>query len=180
MKKIYTGIGSRETPKHILQVMTDIASYLADRGWTLRSGGAQKADQAFQLGAKKKEIYLPKDGFEGWRVDNKEFFVPEYDEYYPRLYHPKFKSLSADGRLFMSRNTNQILGKDINNPVLTDVVFCWTWNGSDAGGTGQAIRIANDLKIPVLNLKYMPKVVKWFNDVLLVKDFDYLLLDAYL
>jgi len=29
--------------------------------------------------------------------------------------------------------------------------LCWTKNGKSSGGTGQAIRIANDYKIPVFD-----------------------------
>ena len=57
----------------------------------------------------------------------------------------------------MTRNVHQILGLDLRTP--TSAVICWTADGAtsitteDTGGTGQAIRIASDLGIPVFNLK---------------------------
>ena len=38
--KFYSGIGSRETPQDIMELMTSIAAQLARQHWTLRSGGA--------------------------------------------------------------------------------------------------------------------------------------------
>ena len=49
---LYTGIGSRETPHHILTLMTEIANILDNIGYTLRSGGADGADTAFALGSR--------------------------------------------------------------------------------------------------------------------------------
>ena len=64
--KFYTGIGSRETPPEILEMMKDIASKLELLGWTLRSGGAPGADTGFENGVKSlKEIYVPWRGFNG-------------------------------------------------------------------------------------------------------------------
>ena len=40
--KVYTGIGSRETPEEILEFMKEIASKLEELGWICRSGGAIK------------------------------------------------------------------------------------------------------------------------------------------
>lgn len=51
MSKIYTGIGSRETPPDILELMTKIARFMFKQGFTLRSGGADGADSAFEAGA---------------------------------------------------------------------------------------------------------------------------------
>ena len=48
---IYTGIGSRETPQQTLATMVVIGKYLAEKGWVLRSGGAEGAVSAFEEGA---------------------------------------------------------------------------------------------------------------------------------
>lgn len=48
--KIFAGIGSRETPPDTLKKMEIIAKSLSDQGWLLRSGGAEKADDAFERG----------------------------------------------------------------------------------------------------------------------------------
>ena len=46
MSKIYTGIGSRETPEEVLKDMKKLGYILAENGWSLRSGHAPGADQA--------------------------------------------------------------------------------------------------------------------------------------
>lgn len=51
MSKYYTGVGSRKTPAHIMEIMRDLGRKLCSEGWGLRSGGASGADQAFEHGA---------------------------------------------------------------------------------------------------------------------------------
>ena len=69
MNKYYTGVGSRETPKDVLDLMEKIAYKLSKKGWILRSGGAEGADSAFFQGCEKysstpiAEIYIPWNGF---------------------------------------------------------------------------------------------------------------------
>ena len=71
----YTGIGSRETPEEILGWMQDIGWLLGKRGYTLRSGGADGADSAFEKGCDQangeKDIYIPWKNFNkrGWTKD---------------------------------------------------------------------------------------------------------------
>ena len=48
----YAGIGSRQTPQHIQDTIRTIAAELGARGWLLRSGHAEGADIAFEMGAK--------------------------------------------------------------------------------------------------------------------------------
>lgn len=73
--KFYAGVGARKTPQYILAFMTTVAKALTERGWVLRSGGADGADSAFEEGALNAansqhppelpdiEIYLPWPGF---------------------------------------------------------------------------------------------------------------------
>jgi len=65
MKKYYTGIGSRETPKKILVLMDKLAQKLEKQGYVLRSGGAAGADTAFAENVVKKEIFIPWNNFNG-------------------------------------------------------------------------------------------------------------------
>ena len=70
----------------------------------------------------------------------------------------------------MGRNTYQILGKNLRDPV--DFVLCWTpftRKGDPKGGTSQAIRIAEAYNIPVINLGY-EKVLSEMEE--LVKELD--------
>ena len=50
------------------------------------------------------------------------------------------------------RNLNQVLGKDIDNPDLSNLLVCWTENGEIKGGTATAIRLAMKFNVPVINL----------------------------
>ena len=50
---------------------------------------------------------------------------------------------------FMNRNYRQVRGLDEPD---SEFVICWTHDGTDVGGTGQAIRIANHYGIPVFNM----------------------------
>lgn len=185
MDNYYTGIGSRKTPVNILWQMYFLARMLADSGWILRSGGAPGADTAFERGVQSQEhgdmdIFLPWDGFNGRKeevihrfLDSTEsvtriYTVPPYNDSLVRLYHSGFRMLSDPERKLMSRNSYQVLGGDLKTP--SQVVFCYTMDGKASGGTGQAIRIARDNKIPVINLhnpnalqKYMEEHTEIFS-----------------
>ena len=148
--KYYTGIGSRNTPPDILKLMTEIAIALSSDNYILRSGGAGGADEAFEIGATQKRIYIPWSGFNGKSYDGENYLVPDYNEEWVFDYHPRPDYLSRGALRLMSRNTYQVLGDDLNSP--SDFIVCWTRDGKASGGTGQALRIAADFKIPVYNL----------------------------
>lgn len=151
MPRAYAGIGSRETPPDVCKTMTIIARRLDKLGYCLRSGGADGADAAFERGAINKEIFLPWDWFNGRKADGLSYIVPEYNDELTEKFHPNPRKLGQAAKLFMSRNANQVLGRHLNDPV--DFILCWTSDGKDSGGTGQAIRIARSMGIPVFNVK---------------------------
>ena len=142
----YAGIGSRKTPLGIQEQMTVFARVMNKEGYTLRSGGADGADMAFEKGAGGNcEIYLPWKGFNGnpsplWPPSPEAFIMGKH-------YHKGWNNLSEDGKKYHARNCHQILGQDLKTPV--EFVACWTKDGKASGGTGQAIRIAMDLGIYV-------------------------------
>ena len=148
----YAGIGSRETPESVLGIFKNIATYLANRGFILRSGGAKGSDSAFEYGCDKvnglKEIYLPWKGFEG---SNSNLIVEEGEKAYEiaKKFHPYWHNLSQGARKLQARNSHQVLGEDLNTP--SKFIICWTKNGSGSGGTGQAVRIAKHYNIPVFD-----------------------------
>lgn len=157
MDKFYAGIGSRKTPSEVQFHIGSLAIDLAKLGYILRSGGAKGADWAFEAGVnvsgfpKSKEIYRPED------------VTPEAISL-AKKFHPNWNALTYQGQQLIARNGFQILGKNLDKPV--DFVICWTGNGSDSGGTGQAIRIAWSLNIPVYNLQKKLYTVKdIFNDM---------------
>lgn len=132
--------------------MRSIGKYLALSGFTLRSGGAKGADTAFEEGCDiakgLKQIYLPYKNFNG--NDSPFYTVTKEARILAKKYHPAWEHLGMRGRDFMGRNAYQVLGLDLNTPV--DFIICWTPGGRITGGTGQALRMAEDLKIPVCNL----------------------------
>jgi hypothetical protein len=166
--KIYTGIGSRKTPENILRIIESISKRLDESDFLLRSGGAFGADQAFEKYSNTKEIYLPWNGFnEKWHDGLHYFSLLEDAKIYDKAiliveqFHPYPKKLSIGGRRLMARNAFQVLGKDLKTP--SDAVICWTKNAQQIGGTSQAIRLAKQHDIPILNLGN-PHIEKFFKD----------------
>lgn len=157
--KLYAGIGSRETPEDVLEIMKRIAEVLAQKGLTLRSGAAPGADQAFEVGCDKvkgkKEIWLPWEGFN----EHPSHHVPtlKHLEYASKI-HPVWDRLSQGVRKLHARNVGQVFGYNLNTPV--EFVVCYTSDGAETasevtsktGGTGTAIKIASQNNIPVFNL----------------------------
>jgi len=148
----YAGIGSRETPAEIQVKMTEIAKYLSSLGYTLRSGHAKGADQAFESGATNKEIFYSKDA--------NEITLKIAEEIHPNWAAVKGVDAKKTDyiRGLMARNTNQVFGKNLDTPV--DFVLAWTQDGIThysnrtvkSGGTGQAIDMASRKGIPVINM----------------------------
>lgn len=135
---IYAGIGARTTPPEILKQMTDYAKEMKGLGWTLRSGGAKGADQAFEAGAgKSKEIFYANDA------------TSEAIELAAK-HHPNWKACSTYAKKLHGRNCQIILGRDLQSPVVK--VVCWTPGAKTEGGTGMAIRLAKSYGINVVNL----------------------------
>lgn len=151
MTKAYAGIGSRETPDDILHLMTGFAGLAEEHGWTLRSGGADGADTAFENGVKHrihKEIYLPWGGFNG--SDSHLTKPMALASQLVERYHPNTAALTQGAMKLHMRNMHQILGRHLETPV--KFVLCWTKNAALVGGTATAIRCAMDNGIPVFNL----------------------------
>ena len=141
MNKLYCGIGARETPQDILELMTRVSKGLDRKRYVLRSGGAQGADKAFEAGVMptRTEIMLASDT------------LPVWTDVFTDFFHPNPSALKDYPRKLMNRNAMQILGRCGSRPV--DFVVCWTKDGKASGGTGHALRIANYYNIPVFNLK---------------------------
>lgn len=140
MRLHYAGIGSRKTPLAVCGVMTRAARRLRERGWLLRSGGAIRADRAFEAGAGgAAEIFRPEDATEA----SMEF---------ASRYHPAWDRCNEIARKLHGRDVFQVLGRTMDEP--SRFIVCWTADGKDSGGTGTAIRIAWDYGIPVFNLHH--------------------------
>jgi hypothetical protein len=151
----YTGVGSRETPLPIQAIMQAIARKLAVYNFTLRSGGADGADKAFESGAGiNKQIFLAKHA------------TPEAMDIAAK-FHPAWNKCSAYARKLHGRNAFQVLGPNLSEP--SQFLMCWTpdkctkheYRTIKTGGTGTAISIADAYGVPVENLANRDTLDKW-------------------
>ena len=157
---IYAGIGSRETPVEVLNNMVKIGKYLASIGYVLRSGGAGGADSAFERGCDlvggEKNIYLPWKSFNG---SSSTYVTVSGDAMQLAMkYHPAWDRLSQGGQRMMARNAYQVLGFELDTPA--DFIVCWTVGGLAQGGTGQALRMAEDYGVKIFNLFHGSQALK--------------------
>lgn len=127
---------------------------MSEYGYTLRSGGADGADSAFEKGCDSvggyKDIFLPWPNFNN-NESNLYDISPEAYEYVKK-YHPYYNQIKNKKPVLNlhARNTHQVLGRDLKTP--SRVVICWA--EPNKGGTQQAILIANLFNIPVFNLYF--------------------------
>ena len=159
----YAGIGSRKTPDTILTAFETLGERLASIGGVLRSGRAAGADSAFERGCiaanGTSEIYVPWKGFpKGSDLAGYPAIILDHIglEQYAKaiasidIYHPAPGRLSEPAKKLMARNYCQMFGDRLDAPV-SDFVVCYTEDGRASGGTGQAIRMADDHGIKVFN-----------------------------
>lgn len=185
--KWYTGVGSRETPANILTLMEDVGFALASQGWTLRSGGAVGADQAFERGMFRfagldgpyewtpAEIYLPWAGYEnhhrythgGLNVLPSEihFNTESIAEGMAMAVHPAWEACKQGARKMHTRNVFQVLGKTLDQP--SKMLVAWTKldkQGNPKGGTATAIKLATENGVQCFNLNKAEdheRITKW-------------------
>ena len=148
------GLGSRKSPDNILKEMTAIGVWCREHDIYVYSGHAKCADYSFEEGAADHCLaFLPWNGFmKELPILGKFIVVSPYQQLIDitNTFHPNPSRLSYGGMKLMCRNVCQVLGADLKSPVMA--VVCYTSDGTDKGGTGQAIRIATAHSIPILNL----------------------------
>lgn len=160
----YTGIGSRNTPQDIQEMMIEIATNLKNKGFTLRSGAAHGADSAFAKGAGDQLVeYIPWDGFSDKYHNGKTCVALEFVNSQERDeaaatasdLHPVYHKLGHGAQCLHTRNVFQILGHVHTEPESEFVIF-WAEphpkTGQVMGGTATAVRLARRNLIPVYNL----------------------------
>lgn len=156
--------------------MAYIARVLNELGFILNTGGADGADTAFEKGCAdpdKMVVFLPWDYFNGRGV----MPYPLHPDGFKlgEKYHKGWAKLKLGPRKLMARNAQQVLGPELDEPVL--FVLCWTQDGCEhddtrtylTGGTGQAISIASRADIPVINMKNMG----WLERLSIVAGYDF-------
>ena len=165
----YTGVGSRDTPEDIRQLMRAAATRLALLGWVLRSGGADGADSAFEEGvgvaaaiddrvdiAASKQIFLPWRGFNANR--SALYNIPPAVFEIAKAVHPNWVNLKPAVQKLHARNAQQVLGLGLTER--SAFCICWTKDqaidaktcSSRTGGTGTAIKLCTVNDVPVLNI----------------------------
>ena len=162
--KFYAGVGSRDTPKPVLDLMKEIAIELAEHGYILRSGHSDGADLAFERGSNgKNQIWLPWKDFnyespQAQGLKHTGHFVYQYNwmaDSIAKALHPGWNNCSDGAKKLHTRNIYQVLGPGlgvVQQETVSRFVVCWTADGKASGGTGQAIRCAEAYKIPIFNL----------------------------
>ena len=172
MRFIIAGIGSRKINSDAFEQIKNLTVDLIEEfknthvDFWIRSGHAEGSDYAFECGAQNRCIvYLPWKDFGSrdgltlqtnkyilWNSIDSKIRKKALDSVYK--YHPYPNNLSPGAQKCLGRDYFQVFGSaPKSDPV--DAVVCWAIpKGSNevAGGTGQAVRIANDHNIPVYNL----------------------------
>lgn len=174
--KPYTMIGSRKTPENVLRLMAEIAYRLAAKGYSGRSGGADGADTALEIGVTKyiketgnkadMEVYLPWQGFNNRSVDHHHYFDASTLSSFRMaqgialFIHPAWDKCSRGAKALHSRNVMQLLGADLLQ--VSGFVICYGIPNGDTvkGGTGTAVSMANWKNVPVFNLYHYEDCVK--------------------
>ena len=172
MQKYYTGVGSRETPLEILELMKQIGYRMAELGYIGRSGAADGADSAFFSGWGEHRLqaptptpfmeYLPWKGFNNRCKAESNAIVAPYLENYEQAeeiaskVHPVWDRLSRGAKALHTRNVYQVLGDDLNTP--SNVLFCYAQPTKDGvkGGTNTAVQLAIRNGVRWYNL-YLPE-----------------------
>lgn len=174
--RYYTGVGSRESPAVILDLMQEVAFKLANNGYVLRSGGADGADLAFQRGWEQgqgdswspAEIFIPWDGFNGFshgqdgvvytlnRMSNS-----QQAERIAAEIHPVWDRLSRGAKALHTRNVYQVLGKNLDKPSQFLICYAKPTKTGVSGGTNTAVQVAIRNNVPVFNM-YHEETVERF------------------
>lgn len=155
----YAGIGSRYITKEEEQLILNISSLLSKK-FVVYSGNAEGSDISFQKGSNNNcVVFLP------WKTFNRskynlenvlDYFIVNDAESIDSVkkYHPRYEMLNNSATSLMARNYRQIMGHG-EYPVVKFVLCCADplRDRTVKGGTGQAVRIANDYNIPVINLR---------------------------
>jgi ABC-type dipeptide/oligopeptide/nickel transport system ATPase component len=164
----YAGIGSRETPQEVLELMTKAAEYLDGLGYTLQTGFTFKnketgedeegADKAFSQGSQNKILFGPsaiRKTVKGVAsLESYDDNVTKVSNNIVKEIHPAPDRLKPGAVKLMARNTNQIFGKNLDSTV--DFVLFYAQETNDPlrpkGGTGQAVEMARRKGIPTINM----------------------------
>lgn len=188
----YTLVGSRKTPKDIMELMVKFAEKGCSFGYIGRSGGAEGSDSCLEDGVKSfrdkinlaptngsefMEIYLPWKDFNGRDSSMSGYYtLPWMDNKYgaekiASEIHPAWDKCSQGAKKLHSRNIYQLLGRDLNTP--SRFILCWAEpkykdrrTEEVKGGTGTAVKLGIDNGVEIINLYWedqRKRVEDWVN-----------------
>lgn len=152
----YVGTGNKDTPPDVIAKMKKWAVLLEKHGYTMRSGGMEGAEDAFENAVEvKKEIHLPWRGFNN--KESKFTFTTDQARALARQTHESFDTAPPAIQTFLAKNVRMIMGKNLNSPAL--FVIIWSEDGAErlseksprTGNMGHVVSIASRLRIPVFN-----------------------------
>lgn len=164
---VYAGIGSRDVHPDIILLMRNLGKRIAQCGGMLRSGGAIGSDTAFYEGLalfeepspKNARIYLAWNGMGGHVAEAGTPFVdasrlPNFEQGLEMALEARgsFIGLGRGGIALHGRNSYQVLGDGLNDPVDLVILYAKPVKNGVKGGTNTAYKIAVKHKVPVLNL----------------------------
>lgn len=174
LKKVYAGVGSQKTPEWACIRLAKLAYVLSHQGYVCQSGLARGSDYAFYIGIKAyceeygldlNQYYrgfIPHNGFNNFKKGMPGVILIEDNKLLEHARRIAQSVMSAShwancsdfAKSAHTRNSFQMYGPTLSQKV--GEVFCWappTGKGIHVkGGTGQAVRIADRLSIPVTNL----------------------------
>lgn len=179
--RYYTGIGSRETPPEVLELMSKIAYKLAQQGWQGRSGSAGGADLALEQGFMQAvgdstnrgdfTGYLPWSGFNNQSADQYHSVRGNCKSaaVIAEKIHPAWERCSRGAKALHTRNVYQVLGDDLKAPSELCVFYAQPVgkSGQVKGGTNTAVQLCLENKAKCTNLYYEDVRIKWYNWLLL-------------
>jgi hypothetical protein len=159
-------IGTRRPSRKHYQLMSLWAEELTALGIEVSTGAARGSDQAAMYGSSKGDpsklhIFLPWKGFNRELIPE-EANVTVYDKRVHtkwiksvQWYHPNYRALTDGGVSLHARNYGIVA-----DPEPVDFVIACPHNLFDLGGTGQGMRVAEALKVPVYNILYPSAVAE--------------------
>lgn len=162
MKQRVACIGSRQIANWERDLFFNIGKFIVSGGDYISTGNAKGSDQVFASGGneinpKNVLIYLPWKNYETYTLnkDNRVLYEPK-DEWFDLTapFHPGWQNLSQGVKRLMARNYGILNRAD-------KCIARLNHEKSNGGGTGQGVRIANSLNIPVLDLND-----KSFNEII--------------
>jgi hypothetical protein len=152
----YAATGNKEMPESFKPLIQRIGRNLEKAGYMLRTGGMEGLEDVIEKSATKLELHLPFKDFDG--KNSKFTYTSDFVKGIAKMFHTSFDTLKPVVQTFLAKNVRLVLGKDGKSPALFLVV--WTEDGAETaaektfktGNSGNAIAIANAIKIPVFNL----------------------------